>query len=382
MTVFKTFWKILNKNKVTVIIYTVILLIFAFTNMRTSEQSMSFQPQKPDILIINDDEEQGITKDFIQYIKDNSTIKKIANNEEAINDALFYREVNYVIYIPANYNEDFINGKNPEIKVKSTGDYQAAYAEMMVSRYIEVANKYQKNMKDEEELISKIDETLSNQIEVEITSKLDSTALQKTTSYYNFASYSLLACLIFIIGLILNSFNEEKIRKRTIISNTNYKKHNRILLLSNCCYSLIIWLFYVMISFIIIRDVMLTKTGLIYIINSLVFTLCITAFSFLIGNLVNNKNALSGIVNVISLGSSFLCGAFVPMRWLPDFVLKIAHFIPTYYYISINENLKTLEKFNYETIKPIITNMSIMIIFAAVFIILTNILSKQKRKIG
>lgn len=98
--------------------------------------------------------------------------------------------------------------------------------------------------------------------------------------------------------------------------------------------------------------------------------------------MVSNKGAINGIVNVVALGSSFLCGAFVPMEWLPDSVLKIAHIIPTYYYISTNEALKTIEEFNFETIKPLITNMVIMLGFAVVFIILTNIVSKKKRQIG
>lgn len=70
------------------------------------------------------------------------------------------------------------------------------------------------------------------------------------------------------------------------------------------------------------------------------------------------------------------------MEWLPDSVLKIAHFIPTYYYISTNEALKTMEKFNFETLKPLIINMTIILGFAVIFIILTNIVSKRKRKIG
>ena len=260
MTVFKTFWKILNKNKITVIIYTVILLIFGASNMQTSENNMSFVASKPDVLIVNYDEEKGITKDLIRYITENSNIIDIEKDEEKINDALFYRDVNYVIYIPEGYNTDFMNGENPELEIKSTGDYQASFEEMILSRYIKLANIYQKNIKDEDDLISKINDTLSKETEVEITSKLDTNTLSKATYYYNFASYSILACLLLIVSLILSSFNEERIRKRIVVSNTNYKKHNRVLLLSNCCYSLVLWLFYVAISFILVGDIMFSKT--------------------------------------------------------------------------------------------------------------------------
>ena len=382
MTVFKTFLKILNKNKFIIILYTTFLIGFGGFNMQTSENSTNFVQSKPDILIINNDEEKGITKDLIKYLTENSNIVDIKEDEESINDALFYRDVNYIIYIPKNYSKDFIDGKNPEIKIKSTGDYQSSLAEMLLSRYIKVANIYQKSNNDENELIDKINETLSKQTEVEVTSKLDTSSLSKATFYYNFASYSILACLVYVICLILSSFKDEKIQKRTIISSMNYKKHNRQLLLSNSVFSLILWIFYVALSFALIGNVMFSEQGLIYMINSFVFTICATTMAFFIGNLVTNKNAINGIVNVVALGSSFLCGAFVPMQWLPDSVLKLAHILPSYYYISTNELLKTLEEFNFETLKPIIINMLIMLGFAVVFTVLSNIVSRRKRKIG
>lgn len=382
MTVFKTFLKILNKNKFIIITYTAFLIGFGGFNMQTSKNSTNFVSSKPDILIVNEDTEKGITKNLINYITDNSNIVDIKDDEEARNDALFYRDVNYIIYIPKNYSKDFMEGKNPEIEIKSTGDYQASFAEMLLSRYIKVANTYRNNIKDEEELINAINETLSKETKVEITSQLDTTGLSKATFYYNFASYSILACLVYVIALILSSFKNEKIQKRTTISSMNYKKFNRRLLLSNSLFSLVLWIFYILLSFILIGNTMMSNQGIIYIINSFVFTMCATTIAMFIGNLVTNKNAINGIVNVVALGSSFLCGAFVPMEWLPDSVLKIAHILPSYYYISTNEVLTKMEVFNSETLKPIITNMAVMLGFAILFIILSNIVSRRKRKIA
>lgn len=382
MTVFKTFLRVLNKNKFVIIMYTAILIFFGGFNMQTSDNSTNFVASKPDILIINQDEEKGLTQNLIEYIKENSNIIDIENNEEAINDALFYRDVNYIIYIQENFREDYLNGENPKIQIKSTGDYQASYAEMMLERYMKVANVYQGNVTSEEELINKINETLSEQTEVEITSKLDTDNLSKATFYYNFASYSILAGCVYVICLMLSSFKEEKIRKRTIISSMNYKTYNRQLLLSNTLFAIVMWVFYVALSFLLIGGVMFTIHGLIYMANSFVFTICSVTIAFLIGNVVSNKNAINGIVNVVALGSSFLCGAFVPMEWLPDSVLKVAHILPSYYYISSNEILTELEVFNFETMKPILMNMGIILIFAIAFIIITNLVSKKKRKIG
>ncbi len=382
MTVFKTFFKILNKCKLPIIMYTVFLIFFGGFNMQTSENNTNFVAEKPDVLIINKDEEKGITKNFVDYIKNNSNIIDIENDEEKVNDALFYRDVNYIIYIPENYREEFLKGNNPEIEIKSTGDYSASYTEMLLSRYIKIANTYVKNVESEEELTSKINETLSKETKIEISSKLDTDNLSKACFYYNFANYSILAGLVYVICLILSSFKKENVQKRTIISSMNYKKINRKLLLSSSLVAIGLWLSYVVLSFILVGNIMFTTHGMMYILNSFIFSICALTIAFLIGNLITNKNAINGIINVVALGSSFLCGAFVPMEWLPDSVLKIAHILPSYYYISTNEMLKQLEVINLDTMKQVIINMGAIVIFTATFIIITNIISRKKRKIG
>ena len=136
------------------------------------------------------------------------------------------------------------------------------------------------------------------------------------------------------------------------------------------------------VGFILVGDILFTTHGLIIIINSLVFTFCATSIAFFLGTLITNKDAINGLVNIIALGSSFLCGVFVPQTWLPDTVLKIAHILPTYYYVNTNDRVATLEHINLTTLKPIVINTSIIIGMSIIFIILANIVSKKKQKIA
>ena len=265
---------------------------------------------------------------------------------------------------------------------KSTQDYNASLAQMTLEKYIKTANIYNDIMDNEEDIIKNINETLKQNTDIEITSKLDTNNLSKATLYYNFMNYSLIAGLVYVICLILSSFNEQKVKKRTIISSTNYKKHNRDLLLSNGLFAIVLWIFYIGLSIILLGSIVFTIHGLIYIINSFIFMLCTLTIAFLIANLISNKNAINGIINVIALGSSFICGAFVPMEWLPESVLKIAHILPSYWYIKTNEILKTTELFNRDTLKPIITNMTVICIFTIIFILIINIITRKKRKIN
>lgn len=378
MIVFKTTLQIVKKYKFTILLYTMLLVMFTGINFQTSETTTNFVSEKPDVLIVNQDENIGVTKNLIDYITSKCNIKDIELDNEKISDALFYRDISYIIYIPNNYRNDFLNGLNPKIEVKSTGDYESSLSEMVLNKYLRVANIYQNIIEDENELINNINQTLKENTTIEITSKLDSNNLNKATFYFNFLNYSILAGCVYVLCLILSSFKEEKIKKRTIVSSTEYKKFNAKLLLSNGLVALIMWIFYILLSFILAGKIMFSINGLLYILNSFVFTICALTLSFLIGNLVNNKNAINGIINVVALGSSFLCGAFVGMEYLPDSVLKMAHIFPSYWYIKTNETIKVLETINFETIKPIFINIGVILLFSVIFVLITNIISKKK----
>jgi len=377
MIVFKTFLKVLNKCKMPVIMFTIMLIIFGAFRTTTNEDTGNFIETKPDIAIVNYDENTGITKDFINYLNENTNVNEVDN----LDDALFYRDVSYIVYIPNGFRNDFLEGKNPKIEIKSTGDYESSLAKMIVNRYIKVANIYASENISEDKIIENVDETLSEVAEAQLISKLDETSISKLVFFFNFANYSLLAGGIYVVCLILSSFKEEKIRKRTIISSMNDKKFNRQLLLSNSLFMICLWVFYCILGIVLLGDVMFTKQGLICVINSFIFSICCLTVAFLIGNISSNKNAINGIINVIALGSSFLCGAFVPMEWLPKSILSIAHILPSYYYIKTNELLKEIEIFNIYNLKPIILNMIVIVIFSVIFVAITNIISNKKRKI-
>ncbi len=382
MTVFKTILKVLNKLKGTLILYTVVLISVTAINQTSGNNITNFEEAKPDVLIVNKDKENSISKGLEDYIAKHAEIKKIdINDEEKINDAIFYRDVNYVIYIPENFGSDILNGKNPTLEYKSSGDEYSSYSEMLVEKYIKTALIYRDYYTDDE-LVEKINEVVDTNIKTELKTTLDTSKLSSMTRYFNFLNYALLAGCVYCISMILSIIKETNVRKRTIISSFDYKKYNRIVLLSNSIVIFAMWVLYMILGTILFKDLMLTSNGLAYIINSFVFALCSLTIGFLIGNITQNKNAVGGIVNVVAIGTSFLCGCFVPFEYMPSYAIKIAHILPTYYYVSNNELIKTIETFNLDMIKPLLINGGIIIGFSLVFIFLTNYISKKKQIIN
>lgn len=380
MTVFKTFWKIVNKYKGTIILYTVMLISFGGINLASNDTTTTFTSTLPNIAIINNDESTMITNNLINYLSENSKVVDIENDEEKINDALFYRDVSYVVYIPKNYTNDVLKGMNPTIDIKSTNDYTSSLEEMMLTDYLNLQNTYLKLTTDQTKLTNYINDTLKDKRKVVLTSKVDTKSLSKVSRYFNFASYSILAVVIFIITLVLTSFKEKTVNKRIVVSSMNYKKHSGLILKSSLLYALIVWALFSLLAIILLGKSLLNIRGLLLILNTLVFTLQALTFALLISSLVNNKDAIGGIVNVVALGSAFLCGAFIPSMYLPEKVVSISHIFPAYYYNNSNNLVTSLEVINLTTLKPFITNIMIMLVFMLVFIVLNNFVIKNKRK--
>lgn len=380
MTVFKTFWKIVNKYKGTIILYTVMLISFGGINLASNDTTTTFTSTLPNIAIVNNDQKSVLTNNLINYLSENSKVVDIENDEEKINDALFYRDVSYVVYIPKNYTNDVLKGMNPTIDIKSTNDYTSSLEEMMLTDYLNLQNTYLKLTTDQTKLTNYINDTLKDKSKVVLTSKVDTKSLSKVSRYFNFASYSILAVVIFIITLVLTSFKEKTVNKRIVVSSMNYKKHSGLILKSSLLYALIVWVLFSLLAIILLGKSLLNIRGLLLLLNTLIFTLQALTFALLISSLVNNKDAIGGIVNVVALGSAFLCGAFIPSMYLPEKVVSISHIFPAYYYNNSNDLVTSLEVINLTTLKPFITNIIMMLVFMLVFIVLNNFVIKNKRK--
>ena len=381
MTVFSTILKILNKLKGMLILYTVMLVAITTINQTSGNKVTNFEESKPDMLIVNNDSKNVITDGFVYYIKKHANIKDIdTSNQDKINDAIFYRDVNFVIYIPENFGKDLAEGKDPSLKYKATGDEYASYSRMLVEKFIKTVKIY-KDYYSGSQLIEKVNHIVENDTKVQVKSSLDTSKMTAMTVYFNFLNYALLAGCVYCITMILASLRQDNVRKRTIVSSFNYRKYNRIVLFSNAIVIVAMWILYMILSLILFKDSMFTANGLAFVLNSLVFALCGLSIGFLIGNITTNKAAIGGIVNVVALGTSFLCGCFVPFEYMPDYVLKIAHILPTYYFVANNQLIKTVESFNMDTLKPIFINVGVVLAFTIVFVILSNYISKKKQRL-
>lgn len=381
MIVFRAFLQILARNKWIILMYSAILVVFSIFSLQTSQSAVTFEAIKPDLYLVNHDVDQGITHALVTYLSDqNNLVDLPEDSSDAVSDALFYRQINFYIEIPAGFRDEFLRGENPAIIIRSSGDYNASLAEMGLTRFLDLAHQYRLITPDEAALIKHLETTLATKVQVELTSTRDATSLDHAAYYYSFMNYPFLAGCIYVIAIIMLSFRNTNVFRRIVMGGLRPEHVNRILLGANSLFALGLWLLYVLVSFLVVGPTMFSLYGLCFILNSFVFTLSVTALAFLISSLLKSRNAINGVTNVVALGSSFLCGAFVPLTWLPTSVVAVAHLLPSYWYISANNQIASLESFTFDTLWPVFFHLLVVLAFTLVFALLANLLSHRQNR--
>ena len=384
MQVYKAFFKIVQKNIPQLVIYVALFLFFAIflANTYTDPTNINFTETKVNIAFINHDTDSIIVDGLKNHLRENANIVELPDDAQSLQDALFFREVEYIVRVPEGFTKELLEGK--EIQLEKTilpGSASSVYMDNLINKYLNTAKLYIGNIKDltQERLISHIDKDLSQEGEVMMFNPdLEKTRNVKRAYYFNFLAYSLFAVLILGVSSVMVVFNNADRKRRNLCSPLKLRNMNYQMILGNISFAVLAWLIMISASFIMYGSFMFTVKGLLFILNSFTFTLSALSISFLIGNLIKSKNAMSAVSNVASLGTCFISGVFVPQEFLGKDVLKIASFTPTYWYVKSNHAIANTENMKMANLMPIFTNMLIMIGFALTVLAVTLVVIKQR----
>ncbi len=373
MIVFKTYWCIVKRYWWIVFLYVAILTSLSIINL-SATPAMDFTDTKPQITIINqstaDPSTTPYTNNFLDYLKNNTEIVELTSDK--ITDALFYQETSLVLYLPQDLEQQITSGQKITLDYQTTGNYSSELTKNLITRYFELQNTEANNL-------SALNHKLSASPTVNLAVK-NTTNLKKISSFFNFASYTITAIILYITCFINASFNKTTTKKRTLVSSLPLTKYNFTLLLSSSIFAFTVFLLFIVLSFLVLGNIIFTPLFLFHLLATFLFTLCALTLAQLVSSFALSKEAISGVVNLLSLAPAFLSGAFIPSIFLPDFILTIAHIFPSFWYIDINTKITTLEQLNFNSFLTLLPNFLILILFSLIFIILNLLLNKYRRR--
>ena len=379
MAVFKAYLKIAKKNIWVILLY--LGIFFSLTVMFQSfagETEQSYLAQSVPVGVI--DEDGGImAQSLMDYIGRTNEVKRLSDDEEALQEDLFYRNVAYIVRIPEDFTETCILG-DESLKVTTVpGTYSGYYVEQQITNFMNFVRGYAGAGFTEQEMADAMSERDS--AEVTLADVSGNAGIAPAYSiFYRYLPYLFLSLLGYVMGYILISVRKGGLPRRMRASSVPIRRQNMEGLTASGLIAAGLW--GVCTGAVLLMygaDFLASGRAHWYLLNSFALLLMALSLAHLIGTLVKSSNALSGTVNVVSLGMCFLCGAFVQVDYLSPGVRKAAQFLPVYWYESVNEMLTEYGAVAGDVLTQVLGGIGIQLVFAAAFVCVTLVVSRERR---
>ena len=375
MTVFKCYMKILRQNIGLVIMYLAIFFSVAIVMQFAagkSEDSL-FETASIDLGVVNEDG-GTLAQGLVDYLSGIHHVMLMDNNPEQLQENLFYRNVEYILQIPADFYETcMVNGESLKV-TKVPGSYSSFYVDQQISSYLNTIQTYLAAGFSQEKAIQAVKEETHEPV-TKLTFDSGTSDTSPYTYYFRYIPYLFLGALCYTMGYILMAFKKGDIQKRMEASAISVRRQSVEGLLATGMIGVILWL----IGFL---GVTFMQSGLCvyYILNTFTMLIVALSLSYLIGMFITNSNLLSGVANLVSLAMCFLCGVFVPMDVMDKSVLKFAQFLPVYWYEQVNEILSRHHTLSPALLGQVLIGIGIQLLLAAAFISLILVVSRYRKE--
>lgn len=379
MTVFKTYFKIAKKHMGNLIMYTAIFLsitMFIAQNNMSSVESYSGATVR---IAIFDEDNSEVSKGLTTYLGIQHELVSLEKDLDTIRDALYIRKAEYVITIPKGFEESVLAGtEDHQLEVyKIPGSVTAQFVDLSIDTFLSTYKAYLAGGFTGREAYDKTLQTIASQSEVSFYNEEASNTLPSIHYFYVYLPYALICIIILCIGPMLIAFHGTQIKDRVNCSRLSSITKNISLLFASSIYTLGIVLFYFIVSLILYSSDVTADTIFLRLLNVVIQAFVCLAFTFLFSLLTKKVPLLNMFSNVFGLGSSFLCGIFVPREFLSDSVAAFGRFLPAYWYINVED---ALCNFSPEVYSTITTGYLVQVLYGVAVLVIALVIGQYQRR--
>lgn len=385
MPVFKAYIKVIRRKLPVMSIYlgVFVIMVILLTVLSSQNPAADFTASRPRIAVINEDSGGVIAEGLSRYLGEAAQLAgQLPQTPTALQDALFFREIEYVVRIPAGFSAALLEGSTTA-QVEKTGvpdSASAVYLDRLVERYLTAASRYALVRPQPE--AAKIDSLVRADLAITSEVRLITGAPagpSLVTYFFNFLSYAMMAIIFLGVSTIMLAFNKTDLRRRNSSAPVTLVQMNGQILLGHILFIGVVWAVMCVLSVMIGRVATEGREMLLMACNAFIFATACLSLSYLISLFVRNDNVQHAILNILALGSSFISGVFVPQELLGGTVTAIARFTPTYWYVRANNDLGSLAAATPGIPASVPQAMLIQLGFTAALLAVSLVVSKQRR---
>ncbi|MCM1273395.1 MAG: ABC transporter permease [Clostridium sp.] len=368
MQVFNTFFKIAKKQIPITLMYIGIFAVLCIMMGGTSENDEdAYNFSACDLVVVDRDnsEESAMLVKYLEKIHEVDS--KSDYTDEQIQDYLYYQKIDYVLYIESGYAKtgELTNIKRPDSKVGEYIDSQISVYESNMNALLLAGYS------NEEAYALTLTASSAEGLVTFMTGEE-----QVPPIYYAliFAPFVLIMVMFYVLAPVLAAFNHKEISKRLNVSPITSASKNIQIVFGQIVMSILVWILFL--AFLYLYYGIQNMDGKLpfILLNSMAMVIIAASMAGIVGNLRLRGDTLNVIANITGLAMSFLGGVFVHIKYMGSTMLKVARFMPTYWYINANEKI-----FNGDNANDIFMCIGVELLFALVFFMVSMVISKQMR---
>ena len=349
MQVFKLFFKVAKSKAGIGLLYLVVFLLICFPMVHSTQEQTSFQESSLSIYV-QDEDQTDASRMLIEKLAEKNTVIQKEMDRQAIMDAMYYETVDYSLVIRKGY-ADRLADTSPQAgsdelfeSFHMHDSYSVAMMEVALNEYVRSVRAYIAAGLSLPDALKKVAETQPIAAKVEIVSNRKETASEgdypeSFSVYFRLLPYLFIAVMINVICPILQSLNRTDQRHRIECSSVSLTGRFSQIFAASAILVLFIWLVFMGAGMILYGGIYRGTNCYLAVLNSLIFALIGAMFAIFLASFNPSSTVVGMIAQVVGLGMSFLCGAFVPQSLLGNGVLTFAKVLPAYWYERANDIL-------------------------------------------
>ena len=171
MQVFRLYFKLIRKVFPSLAIYLGIFLVLAigFTFLGSDSEQAAFSQEGIKLTIINRDGPSAVADGLAKHLGRSNTVVELPDDTETLQDAIYYRNVSYILIVPDGFSQGFAQGKNVALdKISIPDTTEGMYADTLINQYLATAQLYHKALHDPDRAVQATLEDLQAQTPVSL----------------------------------------------------------------------------------------------------------------------------------------------------------------------------------------------------------------------
>ena len=387
MLLYKNFFKLLTKYKVVILSYLVIFgFLMAMIGFFNSDQSSGIFEEAYYTICYVDEDDSALSRGLIDYLKVSNTVTDAKDKTQTqIEDLMFFRVYMHEFKFEEGFEDKILSGNTDGLEYISDlpSGSQSYVLANQINNYINTYRTYIKMGYDNETAASKTKDSLTSHAEVVVNTK--EVAKQGESNFvYNFNQnlwYIMFTVMSMSAGVVILNAMEEKLSLRIEAGPVSRKKRTFINMAGLVSFGMALYIIILIVNLLAGRESTTIRDYFwVIAINDLLATLSSCALvAFITAFPISNKS-INMIAILLGLGFSFISGAFVPQFLLSDKLLSIAKFIPTYWFVVVN-NMTHSQGYTAYSQTKVFQSFGIQILFIVVFCLGTAVVSKARTEL-